>query len=197
MFFYHYIKTNVDLSISQMHGLKSQRRVDAICHTHLRVTYAIIECHALHLLTLIVMDDGLNPRPQKRQRTDHIVDSAGPFVSLQPSSASSQPPSTFRPLPPPVLLLALPALLALPPGHERYPLSLFLSLRALRTCLGLTTLTPDVECRAWTGLAEIGLRVINSGFTASGEHAWANGIEAEVRRSSNEYSMLIRSIPQG
>lgn len=47
-------------------------------------------------------------------------------------------------------------------------------------CLELKTLTPDVECRAWTGLAEVGLRVINSGFTASGEHAWANGLEAEV-----------------
>ena len=132
------------------------------------------------------MDD-LNPRPQKRQRTDHIVDSAGSPVQPPPLSATSQPP--FRPLPPPVLLLALPALLALPPSHEHYPLSLFLSLRALRTCLELKTLTPDVECRAWTGLAEIGLRVTNSGFTTTGEHAWANGIEAEVSPPSNGCSL--------
>lgn len=37
-----------------------------------------------------------------------------------------------------------------------------------------------MECRAWTGLAEVGLRIIDSGFTTSGEHAWANGIEEEV-----------------
>jgi hypothetical protein len=130
------------------------------------------------------MDD-INPRPQKRQRTDHIVDNAESSSLPPPSSTSSQPPSTFRPLPPPVLLLALPALLALPPSHEHYSLSLFLSLRALRTCLELKTLTPDVECQAWTGLAEVGLRVINSGLAATGEHAWTNGIEAEVSPSSN------------
>ena len=92
----------------------------------------------------------------------------------------------FRPLPPPVLLLALPGLLALPPSHEQYSLSLFLSLRALRTCLELKTLTPDVECRAWSGLAKIGLRVINSGFMASGGHAWASGTGVEVSLSSNK-----------
>ncbi|KAG9310773.1 hypothetical protein JVU11DRAFT_8622 [Chiua virens] len=125
------------------------------------------------------MSDDHNPRPQKRQRTDPIVDSVYPPVVPTSSSTSPQPLSTLQPLPPPVLLLALPALLAHPPGHENYPLSLFLSLRSLRTCLELKTLTPDLECRAWIGLAEVGLRVINSGFTVSGEHAWANGIEAE------------------
>lgn len=124
--------------------------------------------------------DVLSPRPHKRQRTDHISDSAEIPSPQPPSTTPSQNLSAFRPLPPPILLLALPALLAHPPGHEHYPLSLFLSLRALRTCLEFKTLTPDVECRAWTGLAEVGLRVINSGFTTSGEHVWANGIEAEV-----------------
>lgn len=145
---------------------------------HLRVTRTT-ECHALHLSTLIVMDDP-NSRPHKRQRTDHTAECAETSPPRSPQTTRSQSLSTFRPLPPQVLLLALPALLAHPPSHEYYPLSLFLSLRALRTCLELKTLTPDVECRAWTGLAEVGLRVINSGFTASGEHAWANGLEAEV-----------------
>ncbi|KAH0834299.1 hypothetical protein J3R83DRAFT_11674 [Lanmaoa asiatica] len=140
------------------------------------------------------MDD-LNHRPQKRQRTDHVVNCAESSRSLLPSSASSQPLSTLRPLPPPVLLLALPALLAHPPSHEHYPLSLFLSLRALRTCLELKALTPDVECRAWTGLAEVGLRVVDSGFTTSGEHSWANGIEAEVEKAIGKGLLIAQKHP--
>ncbi|KAI9457358.1 hypothetical protein HD554DRAFT_2301887 [Boletus coccyginus] len=140
------------------------------------------------------MDD-FNPRPQKRQRMDHTADRAGsPVPPPPPSSVSLQPLSTFRPLPPPVLLLALPALLAHPPSHEHYPLSLFLSLRALRTCLELKTLTPDVECRAWTGLAEVGLRVINSGFTTSGEHPWANGITAEVEKAIGKGLLIAQKV---
>lgn len=149
-------------------------------------------------LSSSIMTDDYNPRPQKRPRTDHIADNAEPPAPL-PSSSSSQPPSTFRPLPPPVLLLALPALLTLPPSHEHYALSLFLSLKALRTCLELKILTPDVECRAWTGIAELGLRVINSGFAASGEHAWMNGIEADVSSPSVMWHICsyIRSGMQG
>ncbi|KAF8415813.1 hypothetical protein L210DRAFT_3494828 [Boletus edulis BED1] len=142
------------------------------------------------------MMDDLNPRPQKRQRTDYADSAEG--TPLPPSSMvseSPQPLSTFRPLPPPVLLLALPALLALPPSHEHYSLSLFLSLRALRTCLELRTLTPDVECRAWTGLAEVGLRVINSGFTPTEEHAWANGIEAEVEKAIGKGLLIAQKHP--
>lgn len=137
--------------------------------------------------SLVAMSDDLNPRPQKRSRTsDDVADttqSSDPPPPPPPPSTSSQPLSTFRTLPPPILLLALPALLAHPAGHEHYPLSLFLSLRALRTCLGLKALTPDVECRAWTSLAEVGLRVVNSGFSTSGTHSWANGTESEVSPS--------------
>ncbi|KAI9459289.1 hypothetical protein HD554DRAFT_2137625 [Boletus coccyginus] len=141
------------------------------------------------------MDD-LNPRPQKRQRVDHTADSAGsPVPPPPPPSTSLQPLSTFRPLPPPVLLLALPALLAHPPSHEHYPLSLFLSLRALRTCLELKSLTPDVGCRAWTGLAEVGLRVINGVFTTTGEHPWANGITAEVEKAIGKGLLIAQKHP--
>jgi hypothetical protein len=140
------------------------------------------------------MDD-VCPRPHKWQRTDNLTDSTEPSdPPPQSSSLTSVPtessPPSLRPLPPQVLLLALPALLVHPPTHENYPLSLFLSLKALRTCLELKALTADVECRAWAGLAEIGLRAIESGFSTSGEHEWANGLEAEVSLLPNEFCLL-------
>ncbi|KIJ64161.1 hypothetical protein HYDPIDRAFT_132789 [Hydnomerulius pinastri MD-312] len=146
------------------------------------------------------MDD-VNPRPQKRQRMDHLTESAESSDQLLPSSpltsipASSPPSSTLRPLPPQVLLLALPALLAHPPTHENYGLSLFLSLRAFRTCLELKALTPDVECRAWTGLAEVGLTAIESGYSTSGEHEWANGLEIEVEKAIGKGLLIAQKHP--
>ena len=56
-----------------------------------------------------------------------------------------------------------------------------LSLTALRKCLTLPALSPEIECRAWTGLAEIGMKVISGGLSQSEDHPWASGIEAEVR----------------
>lgn len=128
------------------------------------------------------MDD--NPRPQKRLRTDHLPDlaeSSKPYCLVHvPLSSTATTPSSLRPLPPQVLLLALPALLAHPPTHEKYGLSLFLSLNALRQCLQIEALAPDIECHAWTAFAEVGLRAIESGFSTSGEHDWANKLEEEV-----------------
>lgn len=135
-----------------------------------------VDCHAPLDFD---MDDNL--RPQKRLRTDHPLDiseSSEPYCL--PLSSTPTAPSSLRSLPPQVLLLALPALLAHPPTHEKYGLSLFLSLNALRQCSQLRALAPDIECHAWTALAEVGLRVIESGFSTSGEHDWANGIEEEV-----------------
>jgi hypothetical protein len=54
-------------------------------------------------------------------------------------------------------------------------------MRALRQCLLLPTLSPEIECRAWCSLAEIGMKVISGGFTEDNGHPWANGIEVEVR----------------
>ncbi len=47
--------------------------------------------------------------------------------------------------------------------------------------MALPALSPEIECRAWTGLAEIGMRVISGGMSQSEEHVWAKGIESEVR----------------
>ena len=141
-----------------------------------------------------------NPRPLKRQRIHSspcpIPDSDGysselePLTSLPPSSDPalrhkplSRNPSYdgLKPIPPAILLVSLPSLLAHPPNHKYYVHSLVLSLTALRKCLTFPALPPDIECRAWTGLAELGMRVISGGFSQSEEHDWARGIEQEVR----------------
>ena len=47
----------------------------------------------------------------------------------------------------------------------------------------MRALSPEIECRAWTTLAQVGLQVIGSRMSASSHerHAWARNIEAEVR----------------
>ncbi|KAF9236547.1 hypothetical protein BU15DRAFT_49857 [Melanogaster broomeanus] len=149
-------------------------------------------------LSLTAMNDA-HPRPQKRQRVGDLTDGMDLLESRpspSPSVLTSSPPSfSPRPLPPQILLLALPGLLVHPPTHESYPLSLFLSLRALRTCLELKALTPDVECRAWTGLAEVGLRAIESGFSTSGEHDWANGLDVEVEKAIGKGLLIAQKHP--
>ena len=47
----------------------------------------------------------------------------------------------------------------------------------------MKALSPEIECRAWTTLAQVGLQVIGGQLSASSHerHAWARNIEAEVR----------------
>lgn len=98
---------------------------------------------------------------------------------VEPSESGES--ATMKSVSPAVLLVSLPGLLAHPPNHKYYVPSLMLSLAALRKCLTLSALSPEIECRAWTGLAEIGMKVISGGLSQSEDHPWANGIEAEVR----------------
>ncbi|KAI0829097.1 hypothetical protein BC628DRAFT_1315767 [Trametes gibbosa] len=150
-----------------------------------------------------------NPRPLKRQRIQpepsisvSTESDLSDLTTLPPSTPPSPCPANIpsplklssqlniedetelKPLPPAVLLVNLPSLLAHPPNHKYYVHSLVLSLSALRKCLALPALLPDIECRAWTGLAELGMRVIAGGFSQREEHGWAAGIENEVRLGS-------------
>lgn len=148
--------------------------------------------------------DDENPRPTKRQRiqstpvpdavaySESLLEPLTPLPSQAGSEPASRPPPSrtasqqqrdlaLRPIPPAILLVSLPSLLAHPPNHRFYIHSLVLSLTALRKCLALPALSPEIECRAWTGLAEIGMRVISGGMSQSEEHVWAKGIESEVR----------------
>ena len=135
-------------------------------------------------------EQDLNVLPPKRPR---LFATPTPAFGLAPPSCSSpltpllsspeKPVSPFRPLPLPLLLLSLPAILILPPSHPLHDESLRLSVVALRRCLLMRALSPEIECRAWTTLAQVGMQVIGSRLFASSHerHAWARDIEAEVR----------------
>ncbi|KAI0776328.1 hypothetical protein BD413DRAFT_470228 [Trametes elegans] len=119
-----------------------------------------------------------------------------PSLPLKPQTArKNESEAELKPLPPAVLLVSLPALLAHPPNHKYYVHSLVLSLKALRRCLALPALLPDIECRAWTGLAELGMRAIAGGFSASEEHLWARGIESEVEKALSRGSIIAQKHP--
>ena len=122
----------------------------------------------------------LSATPAPMSRLPHPSCSS-PLTPL--SSPPEKPILPFRPLPLPFLLLSLPAILILPPNHPLHDESLRLSVVALRRCLLMKALSPEMECRAWTTLAQVGLQVIGSRLSASPHerHAWARNIDAEVR----------------
>lgn len=141
---------------------------------HTSVTFTVIIMHDVEL------DE--NPRPLKRHRLN--PSSSSPFSSQH--SMPSQLPSTanLTPLPLPHLLLALPPLLIHPPTHKAHLKSLFLSQRALRRCLALpeSQLDRNVECRAWTALAEIGVQCLGMGMIPELK-AFEDAIETEVEKA--------------
>lgn len=90
-------------------------------------------------------DDGeQNPRPTKRQKTEDTISAETPRL----------PHLTLA-----NLLLSLPSLLLHPPTHTNHERSLALSYNALNQCNVLTSLDRVVECRAATGLVELGLQI--------------------------------------
>ncbi|KAG1805584.1 uncharacterized protein BJ212DRAFT_1391745 [Suillus subaureus] len=138
----------------------------------------------------------MNTRPLKCQRTLSVSASSMPKSSSLTPPPPDSPTPALRPLPPAILLLALPGLLALPPTHPDFGFSLFLSLRSLRQCLAMPALAPDVESRAWTGLAEVGMRVMESGFCSQEEGCdWAVGIHAEVEKALSKGLLIAQKHP--
>ncbi|KAH7914523.1 hypothetical protein BJ138DRAFT_1143607 [Hygrophoropsis aurantiaca] len=140
------------------------------------------------------MDD--NPRPPKRFRVEHDTEEnlqpVASSSSLIPSSSSQVP---LAPIPPQVLLVSLPGILVHPPNHRYHALSLCVSQHSLRQCLNLKALNPDVECRAWTALAEIGMKVIEGGFSENDEHPWAKGVELEVEKAIGKGLLISQKHP--
>ncbi|KAH9912151.1 uncharacterized protein BXZ73DRAFT_93243 [Epithele typhae] len=150
----------------------------------------------------------LNPRPHKRQRIQpHYSSSPDPLsmsdLSSLPSSFKSTPDSQpqsqpkkgpkLKPIPTSIMLVSLPSILAHPPNHKHYIHSLVLSLTALRKCLSLPSISPQIEVRAWAGIAEIGMRVISGGFSQSEEHPWAKDIEFEVEKALSKGHPSLRA----
>lgn len=109
------------------------------------------------------MDDAdENPRPAKRQKTgpQHIEQPLKPQHierpwKPQPIEQPRKPQNTTLS----DLLLSLPHLLLHPPTNTNHERSLALSHYALKKCTTMTSLDRVVECRAATGLAELGLQI--------------------------------------
>ncbi|KAG7446636.1 uncharacterized protein BT62DRAFT_987040 [Guyanagaster necrorhizus] len=140
-----------------------------------------------------------NPRPTKRQRRDSTSNVSpavdGNYPSPLKATAMVPTPSCLTPLPPSLLLVSLPGILIHPPTHRHHAQSLCLSLLALRRCLNLSNLTPEVECRAWTAMVEIGMLVIAGGFSQNEDHLWAKGIEIEVEKAANKALNIAQKHP--
>lgn len=180
------------LWISQASNIASCPDQDSLTAWFSKKFATVKSCSRLVLSPLSCSCSGMeeNPRPQKRARTTPPTDISCAIKNPENQLHGAQ------------LLLALPSLLVYPPTHSEHKRSLALSLLALRRCLGLPNsggtgggagrkggtlngagslhLSQPDECRAWCALAEIGLCVIEGGF--SGE-AWATGIENEVDKA--------------
>lgn len=112
--------------------------------------------------------------PLKRKLSD-LITPANVDVAM-----IDNPEALYSELPASTLLVSLPGMLLHPPTHKFHALSLSISILALRRCLVLPNLPPDIECRAWTSLAEIGSLAIAAGFNMNEDHVWAAGIDIEV-----------------
>lgn len=104
----------------------------------------------------------VDARPLKRMKLTTASESSSLSNALVPTTSTPAPavPAQVPPaLPLPLLLLSLPALLLQPPTYQpNFFKSLSLSRLAFQRCLAMQSLDSDVECRAWTGLAELGFR---------------------------------------
>ncbi|KAE9409175.1 hypothetical protein BT96DRAFT_970138 [Gymnopus androsaceus JB14] len=59
----------------------------------------------------------------------------------------------------------------------------------------LPDLSPDIECRALTAVAELGMSVIDAGFVQQEQHVWAHGIEQEVEQATSKGLMIAQKHP--
>ncbi|KAJ3936138.1 MAG: hypothetical protein NXY57DRAFT_986899 [Lentinula lateritia] len=142
-----------------------------------------------------------SPRSAKRRKLDEDVEMSDTLILS--SSPLTEPDVqeeeeeklSLNPLPDSILLLSMPYILIHPPNHQLHAHSLCMSLLALRRCLKIPGLSPDVECRALTSLAEVGMIVIDGGFSQQELHVWANGIEPEVEEATSKGLMIAQKHP--
>jgi hypothetical protein len=123
---------------------------------------------------MLLSATAVNPvNPRKRMREND----SDRLTLASSNEAASQP------LPPQIVLLMLPTLLAHPPSHPLHICSLRTMLSAMRRCLSLQNLNLDEECQACLGLAEVGMKVVGAGLhqREGSEWHWARGVVTEVR----------------
>ncbi|KDQ51183.1 hypothetical protein JAAARDRAFT_41451 [Jaapia argillacea MUCL 33604] len=124
-----------------------------------------------------------NPRPAKRQRNASVAEDVSSDLS------------SFTRLPHPILLISMPALLVHPPSHRFHIQSLFSSLTAIRKCISMDSLNLDIECRAWTAFAELGMNVVAGGLSEREYCSWAKGVEPEVEKAIGKGLLITQKHP--
>ncbi|KAJ3750889.1 hypothetical protein DFH05DRAFT_129609 [Lentinula detonsa] len=141
-----------------------------------------------------------SPCSDKRQKLDEDVEmsdtrtpSSSPLTEIDVHDGEEK--LSLTPLPDSMLLLHLPSILIHPPNHPLHARSLCMSLLALRRCLKVPGLSPDIECRALTSLAEVGMIVIDGGFNQQEQHVWAQKIEPEVEEATSKGLMIAQKHP--
>ncbi|KAL0577825.1 hypothetical protein V5O48_004153 [Marasmius crinis-equi] len=135
----------------------------------------------------------------KRKRDDEdmamedILPNSSPLTEV--SSLPDKLAPSFAALPPAVLLVSLPGLLLHPPNHPLHAHSLCVSLLSVRRCLRISGLSPEIECRALTAIAELGINVLEGGFGHDEDHVWAHGVESEVEEATSKGLLIAQKHP--
>ena len=114
------------------------------------------------------------------------IDHPAPWPAKRQKPNSPSPETQFSALPLPLLLLSLSNLLLHPPTHRHFPKSVYLSFLSALGCLEGGSLDVDVECRAWTAVAEVGMRMGIGGVGVEGqvESAVTQGVRPSTWSSS-------------
>ena len=97
----------------------------------------------------------------------------------------TEPPPVFSAISPQKLLISIPSLVLHPPTHKRHHQSIALAQNALRRCLELEELDPVDECRAWTGLAELGMSRLAIGIRS---------VEGEVEKALTKTLLIANKV---
>ncbi|KAH6896175.1 hypothetical protein BKA70DRAFT_1318603 [Coprinopsis sp. MPI-PUGE-AT-0042] len=126
----------------------------------------------------------IDPRPLKRMKL--MTSESSLSNALVPTTTASTPTPAVPAAPAP-MPTAPPAPAPLPPTYQpTYFKSLSLSRLAFQRCLAMQSLDSDVECRAWTGLAEVGIRYGLDG---------AEGVEYEVEKAVTKALLIAQNHP--
>ncbi|KAG7100224.1 hypothetical protein E1B28_001999 [Marasmius oreades] len=136
-----------------------------------------------------------SPELMKGKRDDVDVDVEDCSSPLNSDLLPQNTTPSFTPLPSAVLLISLPKLLIHPPNHRFHAHSLCISLLALRRCLQMPGLSPDIECRAWTAIVEIGMIALEGGFSLDEDHIWARNLEKEVEEAQSRGLLIAQKHP--
>ncbi|KAG8919740.1 hypothetical protein FRC02_001415 [Tulasnella sp. 418] len=122
--------------------------------------------------------------------------------SAELSEKGKEREAAHNTIPPSILLLSLPSIVAHPPDHPQYVNSLHVSLDAIRKCLrmhssegGCWSLSLEHECRAHGMLAEIGLAIMHAGLHRESSTPWAKAIETEIDHGITQGTRLCQQIP--